>query len=176
MQDSLPTEIPGINGTNKDEITEVAEATLAESFPPESEPFKISFADYKIDKCRVDHMDGNNAQVAIRIVKNIGLDFKSHNDFMTRHGSSRLEVKKVYNVSPYDDYYKRLPAEIQDLEEVKEIKYVDTRSDKEADLRIFFYTLSNTLYMLAITANVHENLDHKPQGFRNKQKNSWRRR
>lgn len=173
MLESLPTEIPGADDGDIDKISEVAEETLSEISPPELEPFKISFADYKTDKCRVDSMSGNNAQIAIRIVKNIGVDFKSHNDFVAKHGSSRLEVKKVHNISPYDDYYKKLPTEIQDLEEVKEIKYVDTRDGKQADLRIFFYTLSNILYMLAITADVHENLDHSPhRASRNKHR--WR--
>ncbi|MFA6601929.1 MAG: hypothetical protein WCT02_03665 [Candidatus Paceibacterota bacterium] len=159
MLEPLPTEIPDRDG-RKDIISEVAEETLAGITPPEVEPFDISFTNYKEDKCRVDEMDANNARIALRIVRNIGVGFKSHNYFASHYGGSRLVIKPVYNAAPYDDYYKKLPSEIQDLQEVKEIKYVDSRKGKEADLRIFYYTLSNIFYMLAITANAHENLDH----------------
>lgn len=172
MLDTLPTEIPDADGNEKDKITEVAEATLATISPPELEPFHISFVDYKEEKCRVNGMSGNNAQMAIKIVRNIGLDFKSQDHFVSKHGSQKLEVKPVLNSPPYDDYYKKLPAEVADLQEVKEIKYVDTKRGNEVDLRIFYYSLSNIFYMLAITANTHENLDHAPP--RNNKKRRWR--
>lgn len=161
MLDSLPTDIPIGEVVEKDIITEVAEATLAETSPPELKPFYISFTEYKKDKCKVDGMESKNAQVALRIIRDIGLDFISYGDFVSKHGSQRLEIKQVFNEAPYDDYYKKLPAEIQDQQEVKEIKFVDIRPKKEVNLRIFYYSLSNIFYMLAITANTHENLDHK---------------
>jgi hypothetical protein len=172
MLDSLPTEIPHTDGNDKDKITEVAEATLATISPPELEPFNISFVDYKEDKCRVDGMSAKNAQIAIKIVRNIGLDFKSHDHFVSKHGSHKLEVKSVFNSPPYDDYYKKLPSEVVDFQEVKEIKYVDRKHGSEVDLRIFYYSLSNIFYMLAITADTHENLNHRPP--QNNKKRKWR--
>lgn len=162
MPDNLPTDIPEIDSEGKDKIEEVAEATLADISPPELERFNISFADYKVGKCTVDGMNGRNAQIAIKIVRDIGLDFKSQGYFSSKHSSTKLEIKSVINMPPYDDYYKKLPDEVQDAQEVKEIKYIDTRREKEVDLRIFYYTLANIFYMLAITASVHENLDHVP--------------
>ncbi len=173
MPDSLPTEIPG-SGANKDKIIEVAEATLAASSPPEIQPFNISFINYKEDKCGVNGIDGRNAQAAIKIVKNIGLDFRGHSLFATKHGGPKMEIKRVSNSAPYDDYYKRLPSEISDFEEVKEIKYVDARVGKQVDLRIFYYALSNIFYMLAITASSHENLDHKPIQYKSNHKKQRR--
>lgn len=173
MPDNLPTDLPGTDNENKDKIEQVAEATLADISPPELERFNISFADYKEDKCRVDGMNGNNARIAIKIVRDIGLDFKSQAYFSSKHGSAKLEIKPVFNSAPYDDYYKKLPSEIQDSQEVKEIKYKDTRRDKEVDLRIFYYTLSNIFYMLAITADVHENLDHSPHKHKGNKRRYW---
>lgn len=145
--DNIPTEIPDNEGVVKDEIESVAECTLSQISPPELERFHISFANYKEAKCSVDVMDGRNAQMAMKIVRDIGLDFKSHQHFISKHSNGKLEVKPVYNSPPYDDYYKKLPGEIQDLQEVKEIKYIDTRANKEADLRIFFlYSIEYILH------------------------------
>src|SRR3989344_4961315 len=171
MPDSLPTETPE-TGDERDEIIKVAEATLDQISPPELEPYNISFVNYIKDKCSVNGMDGKNAQMAIKIIKNIGLNFKSQEHFSSEQMGNKLEIKQVFNSSPYDDCYKELPTEIQDSQEVKEIKYKDTRLEKEVDLRIFYYTLSNIFYMLAITAGVHENLDHKPYQHKNK-KRHW---
>lgn len=161
MSDALPTEIPEAENSHEDAVSEVAEATLTQIPPPELERYKISFSDYKEDKCTISGMNGKNAQMAIKIIRDIGLNFKSQDYFSSKQTNQRLEIKPVINSSPYDVYYRGLPDEVQDSEEVKEIKYTDDRPDKEADLRIFYYTLSNIFYMLAITANVHENLDHK---------------
>jgi len=168
MTDSffLPTGIPGAE--RDEQISKVAEETLAQISPPEAEPYNISFINYKEDKCRVNEMDGNNARMALKIVRDIGVDFKSHDLFTSKHVGGKLEVKQVFNTPPYDDYYKKLPDEIKDGQEIKEIKYINTKKEKEVDLRIFYYTLSNIFYMLAITAGVHENLNHKP--FQNKEK------
>ncbi len=171
MPEILPTDVPGHSEDREDKISRVAEATLEQIPTPEIEPYNISFSDYKEDKCSVNGMNGNNAQMAIKIVKDIGLNFKNQEHF-SRQVGSKIEIKPVINSSPYDDYYKKLPSEIVDAQEVKEIKYVNTRSGKEADLRIFYYTLSNIFYMLAITANIHENLDHKEFKFK---KNNYRR-
>ena len=162
MDFNIPTEIPNEEVGGEDKIMRVAENTLADTSPPELERFHISFYNYIEDKCSVDGMDANNAQTAIKMLRDIGLDFKGYDHFIKKHAKSRLEIKVIRNSSPYDDYYRRLPDEIVDGEEVREIKYVDTRPGKEVDLRIFYYTLSNIFYMLAITAESHENLDHKP--------------
>ncbi len=173
MSDILPTEIPGPVDSDVEKISKAAESIFAQNSPPEIEPFNISFVDYKEDKCKIDGMEGKNAQMALKIVRDIGLNFKSGEHFQSKMASSKLEIKHVSNSSPYDDYYKRLPTEVVDSEEVKEIKYLDTRPEKEVNLRIYYYTLANIFYMLAITADFHENLDHKPVEFKRNKKRKW---
>ncbi|MEI7810328.1 MAG: hypothetical protein WCI41_02095 [bacterium] len=172
MPDSLPTGLGEGVSLTEDKITKVAEETLGQFTPPEVEPYSISFVNYKEDKCKIDGMNGNDAKMVVKIIKDIGIHFKSKENFLSKQSCSS-EIKPVMNSSPYDDYYKKLPDEIVDAQEVREIKYKDTRQDKEVDLRIFYYTLSSVFYMLAITAGVHENLDHKPHFFKNNKKRRW---
>lgn len=161
MLDNIPTDIPEEEGYTEDEITKVAEDTLKDIPPPEMEPYKISFSNYKEDKCTIQGMDGKSAQIVTKIIKHIGLNFKSQDFFSLNKLDSRMQIKQVFNSRPYSEYYKNLPYEIQTGEEVKEIVYDDDRTSNKVNLRIFYYTLSDIFYMLAVTAGVHENLDHK---------------
>lgn len=169
MEELIPTELPVEESGPEDKINKVAEGTLNNISPPELERYKISFANYKKDKCSVDGMNGRNAQVATKLIRDIGLHFKNQELFLRSQSSSKIEIKAIVNIPPYHEYYKDLPSEIQDAQEVKEIKYIDIRPNKEADLRIFYYTLSNIFYMLAISC-VHENLDHKSHYSQKKKK------
>lgn len=161
---------------DNDGISKVAIGTLDKSTPPEIRPFDISFSDYKEEKCTLQNINPKSAQATIKIIKDIGIDFKGSSTFQSKYGGARLSIKPVVNSAPYDGFYKKLPSEIIYNQEVKEIVFVDDRKNKEAKVRIFFYVVSKIFYILAIQADSHENLDHMPYQKRDEYKNRRDRR
>ena len=158
----IPTESSVVKG--EDKIEKVAQTTLSQTTSPEAELYNISFANYKLDKCSIKGIEPWNAQAAIKIVRDIGIDFKGGN-----FESENYTIKPVMNSRPYDDYYKNLPEEIVGGQEVREIIYEREKNDNQVFLRVFFYTLQNIFYMLAIST-VHQNLDHKDPQFKREKK------
>ena len=156
MTTELPTELqtPRI----QDGVASAAAITLQETNPPEAEKCHISFANYVEGKCCVNGLSGTNAQGVVSIIKDVGLNFRNHGGLQTK-----FVIKQVLNSPPYDDFYKKLPKEICDGQEVREINYEFPR--KEIFLRIYYYALTDSpnpmFYILAIS-DFHENLDHKP--------------
>jgi len=142
---------------SEDKVAKVAVDTLEKSTPPEGEPFNISFNNYKEEKCCIKGMEGWNAQAAIKIIKDIGIKFNGSGFTYT--------VKSISNGRPYEDFYRGIPDEIIDGQEVKEIVYEKYKKPNQIFLRIFFYTLRNVFFLLAIST-VHENLDHREPEYK----------
>lgn len=156
MTTELPTELQ-TEPRKQDNIASAAAITLQETNPPEAEKCLISFANYIEDKCCVGNLKRNNAQGAVSIIKDVGLNFRNHGGLQ-----DKFTIKPVHNSPPYGEFYRKLPKEIIEGEEVKEIIY--THEKKEIDLRIFYYAITDAphpvFYLLAIS-DVHENLDHR---------------
>lgn len=157
MNEELPTGLPEEKVGESGYIDKAAAITFQTTVPPEVERYHISFANYNENKCCVPGLSKENAKSVVNIIKDIGINFKKHAGI-----NPRCQISQIVNAPPYQDYYKGLPQEIIDGQEVREIKYEDDR--REVWLRIYYYSIDSTpisvFYLIAIS-DKHENLNHK---------------
>jgi len=153
--------MPPIPRPDEPEGLEIVPSEAAELPPvveePEVLPYKISFASYKPEECEIDGMRKSNAAVALKIVRDIGTNYRGPKSSPSRFID---DVKKIVGTGDYQRICNGLAEEI----EVQEIKFTRERRkepENSVDLRIFFYTVDTerTFYVLAIRQS-HYNLDH----------------
>src|ERR1035437_9973232 len=96
---------------------------------PEAKPFLISFQRYNSKECQLDGMDNKMARKALQVLRDIGVNIKTEDDFKVQ--LPKLEVVPIENSGHYRCLYKGL----MDLPDA-EIKEAKIDRDKG---RLFFF-------------------------------------
>lgn len=148
-----------------DKVLEYQQPDVQTDF--EAKKYKISFDKYIEAECGINGLDGLHAQSAIRIIRDIGLNFNDGGGFAS---GENVCIEHVYRESEkakneYAVFYKNVEGDA----EIKEIKIVDEKrvknpitkikEVKKINYRIFFYITPNdkTFHIRAITS-VHKNI------------------
>lgn len=146
------------------EIPEAA-AKIPEKIEPETSPVQISFSRYNTSECEIEQGQMSPyAMNALRAIKNIGTHVRTLNDFTSTYFESSAE--RVINAGEYKKLFSGLDDPEIDMREVKISGKVPIRSfyrtkskekmERVTTGRLFFYVVSQTLYMVAIRANHYE--------------------
>jgi|SRR3989344_1783425 len=113
---------------------------------PEAKPVLISFERYNDDECQLDGMEGKMAKKALRVIRDVGVNIKTENDFQ-KH-LPKLEVVPIGDNGNYRRLYKGL-ADLPDVE-IKEVKI-----DRDNG-RLFFFLIDRIFHIIAIRGSHYE--------------------